>query len=156
VAPPSTGGAGSPSAPPTTTPTTPPQPAFDAAAAQQTALNEITAARKAQGNRPLTVDGTLTKAAAQHTADMVVNNYFSHTGSNGSSPTVRAIGLGYWGLSKEILARGNPGDDVVAALLKDPQSSYALLSGANSTIGVSAQQDPTSGQVIWTVELGYW
>jgi hypothetical protein len=44
----------------------------------------------------------------------------------------------------------------VAALLKDPQSSYALLSGANSTIGVSAQQDPTSGQVIWTVELGYW
>lgn len=39
---------------------------------------------------PLVFDGSLTNAAQLHAEDMLQNNYFSHTGRNGSSPTDRA------------------------------------------------------------------
>lgn len=49
----------------------------------------------------------LAKAAYDHSADMKANNYFSHTGQNGSSPGQRITTAGYtWTAYGENIANG--------------------------------------------------
>jgi uncharacterized protein YkwD len=143
----------SPVAPPTTAPTAPTS--FNSAAAVSSALTEVGNARRQQGISLLNVDTLLTKAAKTHSQDMARTGHFSHIGSDGSDPFSRAANLGCFKLSQELIAHGKPGDDVIGALLRDPASKRALLSFWNSTIGVSAQQDPATGDVYWTIELGW-
>ena len=128
---------------------------FNAAAAQQSALAEIAAVRHTNYICQLNVDNTLTSLAAQHNGDMVKNHYFGHTGSDGSTPQGRAYQVGYWAFGKEIIAKGAPGADVIAALLADPTAGHDLTWGWYSTVGISAKQDPATGQVLWTIELGW-
>lgn len=45
----------------------------------------------------LAVDASLSAAADNHSEDMEAQNYFSHTGLNGSTPTTRAADEGYSG-----------------------------------------------------------
>ena len=142
-----------PVAPPTTAPTAPTS--FNSAAAVSSALTEIGNARKQQGISLLNIDTLLTKAAKMHSQDMARTGDFSHIGSDGSDPFSRAANLGCFSLSQELIAHGKPGDDVIGALMRDPASKRALLSFWNSTIGVSAQQDPATGDVYWTIELGW-
>jgi uncharacterized protein YkwD len=47
---------------------------------------------------PVKWNNILETAAAQHTEDMYVNNYFSHIAPNGSSPIQRAQADGYTGM----------------------------------------------------------
>ncbi|GAA1977302.1 CAP domain-containing protein [Catenulispora subtropica] len=152
VSPPTTPPPSQPTPPPTSSPA---PPVFNASAAVSSALTEISQARTSQGADALAVDPVLVQAASKHTGDMVRSGRFSHTGSDGSTPYSRAQALGCWTLSKELIARGRPGDDVVGALLKNAQSRPALLSYLNSTIGISAQQDPKTGDVYWTIELAW-
>ena len=140
---------------PTTTVTTTAKPSFNSAAAVSSALTEISSARCRQGVGPLNIDSLLTKAAKAHSQDMARTGDFSHIGSDGSDPYGRAANLGFFSLSQELIAHGKPGDDVVGALLRDPSSRRALLSFWVTTIGVSAQQDPATGEVYWTIELGW-
>ena len=44
---------------------------------------------------PLTLSSQLTAAAQAHSTDMATRNFFSHTGSDGSSPWVRITRTGY-------------------------------------------------------------
>jgi uncharacterized protein YkwD len=134
---------------------TPAPPVFNASAAVSSALTEISHARASLGAETLSVDPVLVRAAAKHNGDMVHTGRFSHTGSDGSSPYSRAQSLGCWTLSQELIARGRPGDDVVGALLKNSQSRPALLSYLNAAVGISAQQDPKTGDVYWTIELAW-
>ena len=164
----------SPSQPPTTSPTTPTTPTspvspvtpppttsptvqapFNSSAAVSSALSEISAARSRQGVDVLGVDRLLTKAARLHSTDMARTGDFSHIGSDGSDPYSRAAEVGCFTLSQELIAHGRPGDDVIGALMRDPSSRRALLSFWNTTIGVSAQLDPATGDVYWTIELGW-
>lgn len=61
--------------------------------------NKVTALinkeRAAAGCKIVTKDDRLWKAARAHSADMAKNNYFSHTGRNGSSFVDRAVAAGY-------------------------------------------------------------
>ena len=118
-------------------------------------MTEIDAARGSYGAGPLTVDPVLVQAASKHTGDMIHTHRFSHTGSDGSNPYTRAQALGCWTLSKELIARGRPGDDVVGALLRDWQARPALMSPAISSVGIAAQLDPATGEVYWTIELAW-
>lgn len=52
-------------------------------------------ARVEQGLQPFKYDKGLTAQARQHSEDMVAKNYFSHTGSDGSSPQMRMKAAGY-------------------------------------------------------------
>ncbi|NUP48256.1 MAG: CAP domain-containing protein, partial [Catenulispora sp.] len=142
------------SPPPTTTPPAAP-PVFNSAAAVASALTEIDTARTTSGAGALEVDPVLVTAATKHTGDMVKYRTFSHTGPDGSSPYSRAQSLGCWTLSKELIARGRPGDDVVGALLRNWQAGPALLSPLNKSVGVAAQLDPATGDVYWTIELAW-
>ena len=140
------------SPPPTTTSTTAP---FNASAAVSSALGEISDARSQQGVDLLNTDSLLAKAARAHSTDMAHTGDFSHIGSDGSDPFSRAADLGCYTLSQELIAHGKPGDDVIGALMRDPASRRALLSFWNSSIGVSAQLDPATGDVYWSIELGW-
>jgi len=51
--------------------------------------------RQKVGLPPLKLSSQLTRAAQLHAGDMAKNNYFSHTGLNGSSMVDRAKGTGY-------------------------------------------------------------
>ncbi|MFL6116557.1 MAG: CAP domain-containing protein [Catenulispora sp.] len=141
--------------PPVTPPTSPKAPTFNSAAAVSSALTEISTVRSWQGAAPLSVDSTLVQVASKHTSDMVRTRKFSHNGSDGSSPDSRAQSMGCWALTKELIARGKPGDDIVRALMQDPDARQALLGFWNHKIGISAQQDPETGDVYWTIELAW-
>ena len=141
-----------PTTPPTTTSTTAP---FNSSAAVSSALSEISVARSQQGVDLLNIDSLLAKVARTHSTDMAHTGDFSHIGSDGSDPFSRATDLGCYTLSQELIAHGKPGDDVIGALMRDPASRRALLSFWNSSIGVSAQLDPATGDVYWSIELGW-
>lgn len=51
--------------------------------------------RVAEGLAPFKYDKGLTEQARMHSQDMVNNKYFSHTGSDGSSPEMRMKAAGY-------------------------------------------------------------
>lgn len=64
-------------------------------AAEGEILSAVNAERANYGLQPLVYNGLLTRAARGHVSDMVSNNIFSHTGSDGSSSAVRARQVGY-------------------------------------------------------------
>jgi uncharacterized protein YkwD len=128
---------------------------FNNAAAVSSALSEIGGARSDQGVGGLSVDSLLASVARLHALDMARTGDFSHIGSDGSDPYSRAANAGCFTLTQELIAHGRPGDDVIGALLQDPSSRRALLSYWNTSIGVSAQLDPATGDVYWTIELGW-
>ncbi len=63
--------------------------------------------RASAGCAALTTNAALTTAAQAHAVDMAVNDYFSHTGLNGSHPWDRATAAGYnWSMIGENIAAG--------------------------------------------------
>lgn len=60
-------------------------------------LGAVNAERLAAGCNPLTLDAQLTAAAQAHSEDMAENDFFSHTGSDGSRSSQRAADAGYTG-----------------------------------------------------------
>jgi uncharacterized protein YkwD len=63
---------------------------------------------------PVTWNDLLEKAALQHSADMNKNNYFSHTGLDGSSPGDRITRVGYnWRAYGENIAKGYTSEQAV-------------------------------------------
>ncbi|NJL54337.1 CAP domain-containing protein [bacterium] len=81
----------------------------------QTMLTLVNDARAQAGAPPLALDPALNAAACRHTLDMVNNNTFGHTGSDGSSMGQRIRAAGYVGVTAgENVAAGSP----------DPQVSF--------------------------------
>jgi len=59
------------------------------------------------GVAPLSAQGQLGSAARGHSQDMACNGFFSHTGSDGSSPSQRISRQGYhWSAIAENIAAG--------------------------------------------------
>jgi uncharacterized protein YkwD len=58
-------------------------------------IDLINTERSNQGLAALTYNGSLTSAAQSHSLDMACQNFFSHTGSDGSSPFDRMSWAGY-------------------------------------------------------------
>ena len=107
----STGGAapGAPTAP--STPTTPTTPTTPVDTSFRGMLNDV---RASNGAGPLSYDARLGAAAQGHADDMLANNYFSHTGLNGSSPGDRITATGYvWRTYGENIAKGQTSEEQV-------------------------------------------
>ena len=68
---------------------------------EQQVLELVNQERAINGLHLIAADPLLTKAARDHSEDMAQNNYFSHTGLNGSAPNQRIAATGYsfnsWG-----------------------------------------------------------
>jgi uncharacterized protein YkwD len=70
--------------------------------------------RCAAGLAPLALNAELNRAAMRHSEDMFTNNFFSHTGSDGSSFVQRISRAGYKGSAVgENIAKGYPNTESV-------------------------------------------
>ncbi len=68
----------------------------------------LNADRNARGLGSLRLNPLLSKAAALHAADMNANNFFSHSGSNGSKISQRVSAQGYcWRAVAENIEQGS-------------------------------------------------
>jgi uncharacterized protein YkwD len=98
----------------------------------------------------------LTQAAEGHSQDMVKNNFFDHTGSNGSTfdKRVRAQGypLGYGG---ENIAAGQPTvESVMQAWMSSPGHCSNIMGKFYTDVGVSCVSGKGQFGSYWTMELG--
>lgn len=119
--------------------------------------------RQQNGMAPLALDTKLSNAAFGHSADMAINNFFSHTGSNGSSPwdRIRAAGYDYNTSLGENIAAGYTatGDysaqDVFTAWKNSPEHNANMLSTNYHAIGISRYYNPASYyHWYWTTDFG--
>lgn len=106
-------------------------------------IDAINAYRAQNGLPEYTVNQLLVRAAQVHANDMACNNFFTHTGSNGSSPVSRVASTGYQASSvSENVYGSNPplsGEGVVnwwATDTVDPRHNENLLSTTYTEIGV--------------------
>ncbi|GAB7040105.1 hypothetical protein JCM9533A_39550 [Catenuloplanes niger JCM 9533] len=136
-------------------------PAASASAAPRTSTLEAQVvsltnkARVKAGCERLVISRTLTEAAERHSADMVRNRFFSHTGANGSRFTERTRRAGFtrramgeniaWGYRD---ARG-----VMRGWLNSPGHRRNMLNCDSTMIGVGAVRN-AKGVLYWTQEFG--
>ncbi|WP_425256759.1 CAP domain-containing protein [Rubrivivax sp. RP6-9] len=135
---------------------------------QAEVLRLVNAARAAGGScgssgsfapsTPLAWNNALAQAALVHSDDMVAGDFFSHTGSDGSSAGTRAAAAGYsagtWG---ENIAAGQPTvAAVMQAWMASPGHCANILRASYRDIGlacVAGTGDSRYG-TYWTMVLG--
>jgi uncharacterized protein YkwD len=106
---------------------------------------------------PLSLAPALTRAARAHSLDMVEHDFFSHTGSDGSTPGVRVTRAGYrWSMIGENIASGvRAPREVVAGWLASPHHCANIMTAGFRQMGVAFAVNRSSGQVIdWTEDFG--
>ncbi len=144
------------------------QPAPAAAAAavdEQTAFEDevirlTNAERMKHGLWPLRKNAALTQAARGHALDMIVNDFASHRGSNGSSSADRARAAGFrpygWGaayVGENIAAGIHTPADAVNAWLNSPAHKANMLRPEYREIGVGMVKGGRYG-TYWVQNFG--
>lgn len=94
----------------------------------------------------------LAKAALDHSIDMATNNYFSHTGLNGSNFSERARAAGYTGgLGGENIARGQRTEEsVIQAWMDSDGHCKNIMNSGFKEIGIARSETGN----YWTMVLG--
>lgn len=120
---------------------------------------QVNAFRSGRGLPTVTVSDTLTAAAKWMSADMAVNNYFSHTSLDGRSPTQRMADAGYpayqtW--TGEDLAAGYANASTVLTGWINSPAHYAVLTNPNyHAIGVGRSYSTSSTYgSYWAADFG--
>lgn len=122
-----------------------------APSAQDQVVSLVNQARSTAGCAPLTVDGRLTRAATEHSADMARRGYFSHTTPEGITFGQRVRVAGYPAPGAENIARGHvSADQVVGDWLKSRGHRKNIMDCSLRTIGVGVEY---SGHY-WTQDFG--
>jgi uncharacterized protein YkwD len=126
-------------------------------------VNQARAAPRRCGDRSfaaapaLAWDTTLEKVAAQHATDMALNDYFSHTARDGSTPAQRVTRAGYpWRMTGENIAAGQLSPEAaVAGWIKSPGHCENLMNAGYTEMGVAAAVNPASKMgLYWAQEFG--
>ena len=108
--------------------------------------------------RPLHWSDALAEASRLHSEDMARNNYFSHSGRDGSGLAQRVDRTGYrYRTSGENIAAGGhlSAEDAVARWIKSPGHCANLMSPAFSDMGAAYAVNPGSEMgVYWTQVFG--
>lgn len=114
-------------------------------------LNNV---RNVNGAAPIAFDSRLTAAAQGHADDMRANNYFSHTGLNGSDPGDRMRAAGYnWRTYGENIARGQTSEaQVMTAWTNSPGHHANNINPNFEDYGLG--KSGTGGQTHWVLVLG--
>ncbi len=155
------------SPPPTATPWPPTPTATTAACAPQgqpgyedQLLALINQERQNQGLAPLSMNAALREAARAHSRDMACQGFFSHTGSDGSSPADRVARYGYQFsyLGENIYAGNGPYNSPQAAFqawMNSPGHRQNILSPNFVHVGIGYAYDPNSPYgSYWTADFG--
>jgi uncharacterized protein YkwD len=106
-------------------------------------------ARAGNGLPALTPHNQLARAAQNHAIDMGENDFFSHTGLDGSTPTSRSAEEGYTGGAGENIAAGQTTPAaVVDGWLNSPGHRANILNADYQAIGVGYHfQSPDGGSL---------
>lgn len=139
--------------------TTPPSTSGTSTLNEATMLQLVNAARTKGCNcgstymqpvSPVTWNDKLEQAALNHSIDMTTNNFFSHTGSNGSTPATRITAAGYqWSAIGENIAMGYPDEKaVVDGWLSSEGHCKNIMNGGFTEMGVARDGK------YWTQEFG--
>jgi uncharacterized protein YkwD len=116
--------------------------------------------RTSRGLQPLAYNSSLTEAARAHNLDMIVNDFFDHTGSDGSRPAQRACAQGYvpfdWGecfVGENIAAGYCTPAEVMEAWMNSSGHRDNILNPDYQEVGVGHN---TGGRYLdyWTMDLG--
>jgi uncharacterized protein YkwD len=126
-----------------------------------TLVNQARANTRRCGNqtfgaaRPLKWNETLENAASLHATDMAVNNYFSHTGRDGSTSAQRVTRAGYrYQMIGENIAVGQLSpEQAIAGWLKSPAHCANLMNGMYTEMGVALAISATSTMGVYWVQL---
>jgi uncharacterized protein YkwD len=144
-----------PSRRPTASPTPTPTPQSRALAYEQQVLALANTERARAGCGPLRLDAALREAAQAHSQDMADNDYFSHTGSDGSSPWDRAAEAGYSDPSGENIAAGyQTPEDVMAAWMASAGHRANILNCDSREMGLGYVANSSRGP-LWTQLFGF-
>ncbi|MBM2621888.1 CAP domain-containing protein [Actinoplanes sp. LDG1-06] len=126
-------------------------------AAYETEVVKLTnAERTARGCKALRIDDRLVTAARAHSTDMVKQNFFSHTGSDGSNFVTREVRAGYPrnGASAENIAWGyRTPQQVVTGWMNSPGHRKNILNCASTAVGVGVAYT-SGGAPYWTQDFG--
>jgi uncharacterized protein YkwD len=110
--------------------------------------------RVANGCGALRTDSRLTAAARAHSADMVTNNMFSHTGTDGSDFVARETRAGYSAASAENIAWGYPtAQAVVDGWMNSPGHRANILNCGSVAVGVGVAKK-ADGTLYYTQDFG--
>ncbi len=104
---------------------------------------------------PLAWNSLLAQAAAGHSQDMAANNYFSHTGRNGSSMVDRVNATGYaWSNLAENIAAGYPSvTAVVDGWMASDGHCKNLMNPQLQHVGLACVASSTSTyRTYWTMD----
>jgi len=100
----------------------------------------------------------LTQAADSHSRDMVANNFFSHTGANGSNAGQRITAAGYdWRAYGENIAAGQTSiNAVVDGWMASEGHCANIMNAELLDIGVACEAGSISTvyRTYWSMELG--
>ncbi|HEX5207985.1 MAG TPA: CAP domain-containing protein [Steroidobacteraceae bacterium] len=106
---------------------------------------------------PLSLAPDLMRAALAHSQDMAAHDFFSHTGSDGSTPGLRVTHAGYrWSMMGENVASGvRTPQEAVAGWLASPHHCANIMTAGFRQMGVAFAVNRRSGNVIyWTEDFG--
>jgi uncharacterized protein YkwD len=115
-------------------------------------VNELRAARSLT---PMTLDSSLTAAAATHSRDMALQNRPWHFGSDGSSPLVRVQRVGYTGaLVGELISETFQTElETLSAWMALPETRALIMDPKALQMGFAWYQE-SSGKIWWTMVTG--
>jgi uncharacterized protein YkwD len=120
-------------------------------------LGLINAYRAQNGLEPLAMSPTLTTAARDHSQDMGTQNYFDHTGLNGSTFSQRIAAAGYPGgtLAENIFAGDQTAQGAFESWRNSPGHNANMLNPAYKAIGIGRANVPGSDWGwYWTTTFG--
>jgi uncharacterized protein YkwD len=122
---------------------------------EQAVFDLVNQERAIQGKPLLRSDSRLTAAARAHSQDMAEQNYFSHTGANGSSPGQRIQAQGYaWNAWGENIAYGYATPEAVMnAWMNSPGHRANILNTLFCDIGVGYFQGGANNRPYWTQDF---
>lgn len=130
--------------------------AADRAQIEQAVICLVNVERTARGLDALTRDGHLDSAALGHSDDMAANDYFSHTGLDGSSPSARITAAGYaWSATGENIAAGyRSARAAMTGWMASKGHCENILRPIFTDIGVGVASGKGSYGVYWTQNFG--
>lgn len=106
---------------------------------------------------PLGLSAALTRAALAHSEDMAAHSFFSHAGSDGSSPGERATRAGYrWSRVGENIASGAAtARRAVADWLASPDHCANIMTAGFRQMGIAFAVNRSNPELIdWTEDFG--
>lgn len=114
----------------------------------------VNQSRRANGEAPLRFNRRLGQAAMVHACDMLVNDFFDHRGTDGSSSQVRVQNAGYDDcIVAENIAWGYPrSEQIITGWMNSPGHRRNMLHPRIEEFGVGITQGPKGPY--WVLVVG--